>query len=141
MGKFSFPASLGVLLSLACAPSVITHSNPPGLNISGQTIKYGAPETTLVSLSIKRQAGAPSWTAAFTDGTNTEIIAEDIPGLTILKWKVDRERMKTLTSKPFNLNIKSGDLAYSLTVSFNSAGRDMTGQIVTQVFAHVLAGR
>jgi len=142
MNLFRTGGILGIpILLLACAPAVYTHSTPRGLSVSGDTIKYGDPETTLVSLSIKRQEGEPSWKASFTDGTTSEIVAEDIPGLTILKWKVEKDRLKTLTKEPFKLTIKNGDISYDVTVSFSPAGRNFTGQLVVQVIGHLIAAR
>ncbi len=142
MNLFRTGGILGIpILLLACAPAVYTHSTPRGLSVSGDTIKYGEPETTLVTLSVKRQEGGSSWKASFTDGTASEIVAEDISGLTILKWKVEKDRLKTLTKEPFKLTIKNGDISYDVTVSFTSAGRNFTGQLVVQVIARLIAGR
>ena len=132
--------SLILISSFACAPAVLTHSNPRGLDISGELLKYGEPETNLVSLSVKRQDKAPSWKAEFEDGTRAEIIAEDIPGLTILKWKVERERMKSLTKTPYKLQISDGNVTFDTTVSFSSAGRDFSGQMLLNVVAHLVVG-
>ena len=129
-----------LLLGLACAPAVLTRTAPGGMNISGEIIKYGKPETTMVSLSVQRKAGDPSWKAEFADGSSEEIVAEDVPGLTIFKWKIDRAREKTLTSKPYKMNIRSGKVAYTAIVSFNSAGRDFSGQTLLTVIAHLVAG-
>jgi hypothetical protein len=111
-----------------------------GLNISGEIIKYGKPETTLVSLSIQRKAGDPSWKAEFADGSTEEIVTEDVPGLTILKWKIDQAREKTLTSKPYKLNIRSGEVAYMAIVSFSSDGRILSAQILLRVVGLLVAG-
>lgn len=134
-------APLIVILSFACTPAVYTQTNPGGLDISGELIKYGEPETHLVILSIKRRDHALAWKAEFEDGTDENIVAEDIPGLTVLKWKVDKERMKTLTIKPYKLRIYNGGVAFATTVSFNSAGRDFSGQLLANVIAHLIAGR
>lgn len=129
-----------LLLGPACAPAVLTRTTPVGMNVSGEIIKYGKPETTLVSLSIQRKAGDPSWNAEFADGSSEEIVAEDVPGLTILKWKIDQAREKTLTRKPYKLNIRSGEVAYTVIVSFNSAGRDFSGQTLMKVIAQFVLG-
>ncbi len=142
MNLFRTGGVLGIpILLLACAPAVYTHSTPRGLSVSGDTIKYGDPETTLVSLTIKRQEGEPSWKASFTDGTTSEIVAEDIPGLTILKWKVEKDRLKTLTTQPFGLIVKNENQSYELTVAFSSAGRNFTGQLLVQVIVRLYAAR
>jgi hypothetical protein len=141
MPRFRFWILPGCLvMGLACAPAVLTRTTPVGMNISGEIIKYGKPETTLVSLSVQRKAGDPSWKAEFADGSSEEIVAEDVPGLTIFKWKIDRAREKTLTSKPYKMNIRSGKVAYTAIVSFNSAGRDFSGQTLLTVIAHLVAG-
>jgi G:T/U-mismatch repair DNA glycosylase len=110
------------------------------MEISGELLKYGEPEINLVSLSVKRYGQAPSWKAEFVDGTNEEIVAEDIQGLTILKWKVDKERMKTLTKQPYRLSIHGGSVEYATTISFSSAGRDFSGQALLKVVALLVAG-
>lgn len=132
--------SLILISSFACAPAVLTQSNPRGLDISGELLKYGEPETNLVSLSIKHQDKAPSWKAEFEDGTRSKIIAEDIPGLTILKWKIEKKRMKTLTKTPYKLRISNGNVTFETTVSFSSAGRDFSGQTLLNVVAHLVVG-
>jgi hypothetical protein len=129
-----------LLLGLACAPAVLTQTAPEGMKVAGEIIKYGKPETTLVSLSIQRKAGDPSWKAEFADGSSEEIVAEDVPGLTILKWKIDKAREKTLTGKPYKLNIRSGEVTYLAIVSFSSAGRDFSGQTLLKVMALLVAG-
>jgi hypothetical protein len=111
-----------------------------GLKVSVEIIKYGNPATTLVSLSIQRKAGAPSWKAEFADGSSEEIVAEDVPGLTILKWKIDQAREKTLTSQPYKMNLRSGEVTYTATVSFSSAGRDFSGQTFLKVIAQLVIG-
>lgn len=130
--------SLILISSLACAPAVLTQSNPRGLDISGELLKYGVPETNLVSLSVKRQDKAPSWKAEFEDGRSTVIVAEDIPGLTILKWKVEKERMMVLTTSPYKLRITNGNVTFDTTVSFSSAGRDFSGQTLLKVVAQLV---
>ncbi|MFN7958608.1 MAG: hypothetical protein U0P46_09840 [Holophagaceae bacterium] len=102
---------------------------------------YGEPETHLVSLSVKRLDQAPAWRAEFKDGTRADITAEDIPGLTVLKWKVDPARMKTLTTDPFRLQISNGKATYDTTVSFRSAGRDVLGHALWQVVVRLVVGR
>jgi hypothetical protein len=94
----------------------------------------------LVSLSVKRQDKAPSWKAEFEDGTNEVIMAEDIPGFTILKWKVDPERMKTLTTTPYRLRIKDDRAEFATTVSFSSRGKQFSGQLLLEVVVHLIAG-
>ncbi|WP_257312190.1 hypothetical protein [Geothrix fuzhouensis] len=131
-------ASLILVSAFACAPAVLTQSYPRGLDISGELITYGEPEITLVSLSVKRQDKAPSWNAEFEDGTRAEIIAEDIPGLTILKWKVDKERMTTLTKVPYKLRVANGSATFDTTVSFSSAGRDFSGQTLLKVVTQLV---
>ena len=141
MPSFRFWILPGFLaMGLACAPAVLTRSAPVGLNISGEIIKYGKPETTMVSLSIQRKAGDPSWKAEFADGSSEEIVAEDVPGLTILKWKIDQARQQTLTSKPYRMNFRNGEVAYTAIVSFSSAGRDFSGKTLLTVIARLVAG-
>jgi hypothetical protein len=137
--RLAFASSV-LILSAACTPTLFTHTNPRGLDISGQLINYGEPEMHLVSLSVKRQDKGPTWKAEFEDGTNEVIMAEDIPGLTILKWKVDRERMKTLTATPYRLRIKGEGVEFATTVSFNSQGRQFSGHLLLDVVAHLVAG-
>jgi hypothetical protein len=132
--------SLILISSFACAPAVLTQSNPRGLDISGELLKYGEPETNLVNLSVKRQDKAPSWKAEFEDGTRAEIIVEDIPGLTILRWKVEKERIKTLTKIPYKLRISNGNVTFDTTVSFSSAGRDFSGQTLLKAVAQLVVG-
>ena len=136
MGILSIP-----ILFLACTPLVYTQSTPPGLRATGGIIKYGEPETTLVSLSIKRQEGGPSWKAEFTDGTDAEIVAEDIPGLTIFKWKIGKDRVKTLTKQPFNLTVKNVNSSYGVTVTFAYDKPSFGGHLLVQVMAHAIVGR
>lgn len=143
MYRHHFQAAMAFLIlisSFACAPAVLTQSNPRGLDVSGELLKYGEPETNLVSLSVKRQDKAPAWKAEFKDGTRAEIMAEDIPGQTILKWKVETERMKTLTKDPFKLQISNGNATFDTTVSFSSAGRDFSGQTLLKVVAQLVIG-
>ena len=128
-------------LVLACAPRTHTQTMPLGLRLRGELITYGPPETTLVSLSVPRQADSPSWQAEFTDGSREKIVAEDIPGLTILKWKLDRERAKTLTKQPFHLRLRSGEAAYTVTVSFTSAGQEFSGVLLAEVLVRLIIGR
>jgi hypothetical protein len=129
-----------LILSTACTPAVFTHSNPRGPDISGQLIHYGDPEMHLVSLSVQRPDKAPSWKAEFEDATNEVITAEDIPGFTLLKWKVDQERMKTLTTTPYRLRLKGEKAEFATTVSFSSRGRQFSGQLLLDVVAHLVAG-
>jgi len=136
MGVLSIP-----IIFLACTPRVYTQSTPAGLRATGGIIKYGEPETTLVSLSIKRQEGGPSWTAEFTDGTKADIVAEDIPGLTIFKWKIEKDRVKTLTKQPFNLTVKNVNSSYGVTVTFAYDKPSFGGQLLGQVLVRVIVAR
>lgn len=125
---------------LACTPAVLTQSSPRGLDISGHLLRLGESETHLVSLRVKHQDKAPAWKAKFEDGTGPDIVAEDLPGFTLLTWKVDKERMKTLAKTPYHLRISNGGLTFDTTVSFSSAGRDFTGQLLLKVVAQLVLG-
>jgi hypothetical protein len=110
-------ASIATLF-IACTPLVRTQTRPHGPNISADCFKDG--ETTLVSLSIERKDGTPSWKSEFVEESPENVTTEDIPNLTIIKRKLDQDRTKGSSIKPYKLNIRSDDKTYETTVSFRT---------------------
>lgn len=136
----SLVSALTLINLIACTPKVVSLSSTHDQSVSGQIIKYGDPEITLVNLSVKRPANALTWKAECVDGSKEEIIAEDVPGLTILKWKVEKERLKTLTSKPYQLRISNGVSTFTSNVSFTSQGSIFAANTIQEVVVRIMIG-
>ena len=104
------------LFLLGCTPVVSTHSTPGGPKISAYVTKVG--NDTFVSLSIKRVNDSTSWKVEFPNETPLDLSMEDIPGQTIVKWKLDSDRLNASTIKPYLLNLNFNGNTYSTTVNF-----------------------
>jgi hypothetical protein len=107
-----------VALSLACTPLVRSDLARPGPKVSADCFKVG--EGTIVSLSIQRKEGSASWKAEFIGDSPENLTIEDIPNLTIIKWKMDTARTKEFSIKPYKINIQNGENSYEVAVSFAS---------------------
>ncbi len=133
--RIAWPCILVLPLVLACVPAVYPRTQPDGPRVSAALVPYGQPEQHLCILKIPRQEGEPTWQGLFTDGSRDILQAEDIPGLTLLKWPVTPDRMATLTRRPYHLRIQNGKQAFEVTLTFTSAGRDFTAKLLLQLIA------
>jgi hypothetical protein len=132
-------SQLGVIgclatLFISCAPLVRTHSTPRGPKISADCFKIG--DSTIVSLSIQRKEGASPWKAEFIGDSPESLITEDIPNLTIIKWKMDLARTKGSSIKPYKMNIQNGDNSYETTVSFRTNSQQIISALVISAVLH-----
>jgi hypothetical protein len=121
-------------LFVACTPLVRTRSAPHGPKISADCFKVG--ESTVVSLSIQRKEGSSSWKAEFIGDSPENLTIEDIPNLTIIKWKMDLARTKSSSIKPYKMNIQSGDNSYETTVSFKTNSQQFISALVISAVLH-----
>ena len=121
-------------LFIACTPLVHTHSIPRGPKISSDCFKVG--ENTMVSLSIQRKEGASTWKAEFIEDFPESLTTEDIPNLTIIKWKMDLARTKGSSIKPYKLSIRNGDSSYETTVSFRTNSQQIISTLVISAVLH-----
>jgi hypothetical protein len=122
------------ILSIACTPLVRTHTTPRGPKISADSFKAG--ESAIVSLSIQRKDGASSWKAEFIGESPENLTTEDIPNLTIIKWKMDLDRTRSSSVKPYKLNIRADDKIYETTVSFRTNSQQFISTLAISAVLH-----
>jgi hypothetical protein len=133
--RFGLVASM-VLLSWGCTPTVSTHSTPRGPKVKAFLTKAG--NDTLISLSVQRRDDAPSWKVAFPDEQPLDLFLEDISGQTIVRWKMDADRLKASSIKPYKLNLMSNGNTYSTTVSFRTTSHQIASDAVEAVIIQLL---
>lgn len=90
----------------------------------------------MVSLSIQRMEGAPSWKAEFIGDAPERLTTEDIPNLTIVKWKMDLVRTRDSSIKPYKINLQNGDHSYETTVSFRTNSQQLIRALVISAALH-----
>jgi len=122
-------------IGMACTPLVRTHSVPRGPKISADCFKVGE-STIIVSLSIHRREGASSWKADFIGESPEGLTTEDIPNLTIIKWRMDLARTKASSIQPYKLNIQNGENSYETTVSFRTNSQQIFSAMVISAALH-----
>lgn len=133
--RFGLVASTA-LLSLACSPTVTTHSTPSGPEVSANITKVQ--NDTFVSLSIKRLDDSTSWKVVFLDEQPMDFSHEDIPGQTIVRWKLDSNRLKGSPIKPYHLNLMLNGNTYSTTVNFRTVPQQMSLDAIESVIIQSL---
>ena len=133
--RTAWPFALVLCLVPACTPAAYPRTQPGGPRLSADLVAYGQPEQHLCLLRIPRGEDEPTWQGRFTDGSTEIIQAEDIPGLTLLKWPVHPDRMATLARKPYHLRIQNAKQSYEVTLTFTSAGREFTARLLLQLIA------
>ena len=117
-----------IALSSACTPLVQNRLTRPGPKISADCFKVG--ESIIVSLSIQRKEGSPSWKAEFIGGSPENLTIEDIPNFTIIKWKMDIARTKDFSTKPYKINLLNDKNSYEVVVSFRSNTQQFISALV-----------
>jgi len=133
--RFRLVASIA-LLSWGCVPTVSTHTTPRGPNVSALVTKVG--NDTIVSLSIQRQDPLTSWKVAFQEEQPLDLSIEDIVGHTIVKWKMDPDRLKASSIKPYRLNLILNENTYSTTVVFRTNSQQIAVAAVENVIIRLL---
>lgn len=123
-----------VILFTACSPKVWVHSVPRGPRIQASCIKVG--ETLLVNLSIPRKEGAPSWTAEFIGDSPADLTIEDIPGLTIIRWRMSQDRMQSPSIRPYELNLKNNGSTHLTRVAFRGSAQLFARDLIAATVVH-----
>ncbi len=116
------------IVCLACSPLVSTHTKPQGLNITSDCVKEG--ENTRIRLGVQHLDDASPWSVEFIDESPTDIQIQNDSALTVISWKMDKNRMKKFGIKPYKLKLSNSKFAYSSTVAFRTTSEQILGAFI-----------
>jgi len=90
----------------------------------------------MVSLSIHRKEGEPSWKIQFIGDSPENLTIEDIPNLTLVKWKMDLPRSKASSIQPYKMILQNGQSSCETIVSFRTNAQEFIRSMVISAPLH-----